>query len=159
MKKKIMFSFSLNFGQKIIIKEYIYIFYFRSKSCTVCLISPWGYLITATPKDLSSLINSLCSIFIMGYCYFYHQQIQKNNFIKNYKFYLKRLKNKNFKSDKFNIIINIIIFIIVNIIKIIINNFKKISLILNNNHRFNSKTEIKNYYYYYFIVIEAWDNP
>jgi hypothetical protein len=95
----------------------------------------------------------------MGYCYFYHQQIQKNNFIKNYKFYLKRLKNKNFKSDKFNIIINIIIFIIVNIIKIIINNFKKISLILNNNHRFNSKTEIKNYYYYYFIVIEAWDNP
>jgi hypothetical protein len=30
---------------------------------------------------------------------------------------------------------------------------------LNNNHRFNSKTEIKNYYYYYFIVIEAWDNP
>ena len=26
MKKKIMFSFSLNFGQKIIIKEYIYIY-------------------------------------------------------------------------------------------------------------------------------------
>ena len=46
-------------------------------------------------------------------------------------------------------IINIIIFIINNIIIIIINKFKKILLILKNNHIFDLNGQIKNYYYYY----------
>jgi hypothetical protein len=59
------------------------------------------------------------------------------------------IKSINIKNIIFYII-NIIIFIIINIINKIITKFKKLFLILKNNHKFDLKDKTKNYYYYYY---------
>jgi len=56
-----------------------------------------GVTLSLQLRKIYHLLSTLPLLyFIMGYCYFYHQQIQRNFFIKNYKFYLKRLKNIKF---------------------------------------------------------------
>jgi hypothetical protein len=64
MKKKIMFSFSLNFGQKIIIKEYIYISFILGVRAALFALLVHGVTLSLQLRKIYHLLSTPFALFL-----------------------------------------------------------------------------------------------